>query len=637
LSDFAGGGCLLGEMHEGSDAQLLREYAGHGDEAAFREIVARHTDLVYSSALRQVGSPDLAQDVAQSVFTDLARKAPELAASSKEHASLLGWLYRSTRYAALNQLRDDRRRQARERQIMQDFPTAIESEPEWDHVRPVLDEAMAELGEDDREALLLRFFRNQDFRTVGRALGVSDDTAQKRVSRALDRLRIAFTRRGVTTSAGALAAVLPAHAVTLAPPGMAAALSSAALAGPTIAVTATITATKAIVMTTLQKALITGTLVAAIGAGVYEARQALRLREEVQTLQQQQAPLTQQIQQLQQERDDALKRLAAAAAKPAPRLPAPPVQVTAPPATPPEELRSTNLYSRIKDGVQLTAKQVEPYLKAHGRNAASLLAAYRTTDDPALLAEAMQKYPNDPLVAMEAAYSKGASPETQRQWLEVFKRTAQDNALPNYLLARSYFQAGQTDLAVQELVAASGKPLTQDYFADRMSDDEEAYLAAGYSAAEAKAVGLEQLVLMPNRSDLKQLAYDMVELAKSYQRAGDDASAQRVLQMAAQLGRRGQNPAPGQITVDKFLGFAMETLALNTMNPSSSYGDGGQTVRDRLNEIAQQKAALKALVERADVFRETMSDQDWIALSDRLKIFGEEAALRWVLSKYGRN
>ena len=389
-------------------------------------------------------------------------------------------------------------------------------------------------------------------------------------------------------------------------------------------------------MTTLQRALITATLVAAIGTGIYQVRQASRLRQENQALQQQQASLTEQMQRLQQERDEALKRLAAASAKPTPRLPAPPMQVTAPPAVPPEELRSTNLYSRIKDGVQLTGKQVEAYLKAHGRNAASLLAAYRTTGDPALLAEAMQKYPADPLVALEAASKEDASPETQRQWLEAFKQSAPDNALPNYLLARNYFKAGQTDQAVQELIAASGKPQVQDYFVDRMSDNEEAYLTAGYSPAEAKALGLERLELMPNRGDLKQLAYDMVELAKSYQRAGDEASGQAALQMAAQLGRRGQHGGPGQIAIDQFLGFAMETLALNAMNPSSPYGESGQTVRDRLNQIAQQKAALKELVLQTDAFRHTMADQDWIGFTDRTKTFGEEAALRWVLSKYGQ-
>jgi DNA-directed RNA polymerase specialized sigma24 family protein len=103
-------------MQEQSDVQLLRDYATSADEAAFREIVARYTDLVYSAALRQVTSSVLAREIAQNVFTDLARKARQLAASRP--SSLVGWLYRSTRFAALNQMRDDRRRVARERQAM---------------------------------------------------------------------------------------------------------------------------------------------------------------------------------------------------------------------------------------------------------------------------------------------------------------------------------------------------------------------------------------------------------------------------------------------------------------------------------------------------------------------------------------
>jgi DNA-directed RNA polymerase specialized sigma24 family protein len=121
----------MGEMSEASDAQLLRDYVEHGHEAAFREIVARHTDAVYSAALRQVSSPDLACDVAQSVFTDLARKAPSLARTLDARASLVGWLYRSTRFAALNQWRDDQRRQARERLAMQHFDPVSDPAPEW--------------------------------------------------------------------------------------------------------------------------------------------------------------------------------------------------------------------------------------------------------------------------------------------------------------------------------------------------------------------------------------------------------------------------------------------------------------------------------------------------------------------------
>lgn len=346
--------------------------------------------------------------------------------------------------------------------------------------------------------------------------------------------------------------------------------------------------------------------------------------------------LHQQIARLQGENEGLSNRLTRARGERVLRLPAPPMQITTPPAALPEESQTTNLYGRIQAGVQLTAKQVEPYLKAHGRNAASLLAAYRTTGDPALLTEAMQKHPTDPLVALEAVSAKDVSPEARRQWLEAFKQSAPENALPNYLLARDYFKAGQTDQAVQELIAASGKSQFQDYFVDRMSDDEEAYLAAGYSAAEAKALGPEQLELMPNRGDLKQLAYDMVELAKSYERVGDKASAQAALQMTAQLGRRGHTGGPGQPCIDQFLGFAMETLALNAMDPNSPYGDTGQSVRDRLTQVAQQKAALKELVTQSEPFRQTMADQDWIGFSDRLKIFGEEAALRWVLGKYGQ-
>ena len=169
----------MGEMPNQSDAQLLREYAAHGDEPAFGEIVARHTGLVYSAALRQSGSPERAREIAQSVFTDLARKARTLAGSLTADASLAGWLYRGTRYAALNSLRDERRRQAHERLVMENFNPSSEASPDWERVAPVLDEAMAELNDADREAVLLRFFKNQDFHAVGLALGVSDDAVAK--------------------------------------------------------------------------------------------------------------------------------------------------------------------------------------------------------------------------------------------------------------------------------------------------------------------------------------------------------------------------------------------------------------------------------------------------------------------------
>ena len=301
----------MGEMQDQSDAQLLRAFATRADEVAFREIVTRHTDFVYSAALRQVESTAIASDLAQSVFTDLARKAQPLAEKITGDSSLAGWLHRSTRYAALNHLRDSRRRRDNERLAMEQLLTDSDSAADWEKIRPALDEAMDALEDIDREAVLLRYFKNQDFHTVGQQLGVSDDAAQKRVRRAVERLREFFAKRGVSVGAGGLVVVISANAVQAAPVGLAVTISAAALAG-TAATTSTLIAatTKTIAMTTLQKTLVTATVAVLAGAGLYEARQAAQLRDQVQTLQQQQAPLAEQVDKLQNRFADATNRLA---------------------------------------------------------------------------------------------------------------------------------------------------------------------------------------------------------------------------------------------------------------------------------------------------------------------------------------
>ena len=300
----------MGEMRPLSDAQLLRDYAEHGAEAAFAEIVARHTDLVYSAALRQVYSSDLARDVTQSVFTDLARKARSVSTNLSPEASLVGWLYRGTRFAARDLYRNEARRTQRERQAMEQLHPTSETPPDWEHLRPVLDDAMSELDDTDRDAVLLRYFKNHDLRTVGAALGISNDAAQKRVSRAVERLREFFAKRGVTVGASGLAVVISANAVQAAPAGLALTISTAAvLTGTTLATTATITATKAIAMTALQKTIVTATIAVLAGVGLYEARQAAQLHEQARTFQQQQAAMTEQAQQSKKERDDAIREL----------------------------------------------------------------------------------------------------------------------------------------------------------------------------------------------------------------------------------------------------------------------------------------------------------------------------------------
>src|SRR5258707_6245996 len=171
-----------------SDAQqLLAEYVNGGSEEAFRELVARYIDLVYSAAVRLVNNDThLAQDVTQTVFADLAR----LARTLSPKARLGGWLHRHTCFVASHTMRGERRRQIREQQSIEMNSTQDQSGDDLASVAPILDEAINQLGAEDRTAILLRFFEQRDFRSVGEAIGSNEEAARKRVNRALDKLQL---------------------------------------------------------------------------------------------------------------------------------------------------------------------------------------------------------------------------------------------------------------------------------------------------------------------------------------------------------------------------------------------------------------------------------------------------------------
>jgi RNA polymerase sigma factor (sigma-70 family) len=289
-----------------SDLDLLRKYQRENSEEAFAELVNRHLNLVYSAALRQVRSRELAEEVAQSAFTDLARNAHRLAPDT----ILTAWLYQVTRRTAIDVVRREARRQLRE-QIATEMNAMNATTADWTHIEPLLDDAMDALDDTDRAAVLLRFFENKSLREVGAMLGTSDDAAQKRVSRALERLREFLAKRGVTVGAGGLGIVISANAVQSAPIGLATTIATTTvLAATSVATTATTTIAKTIAMTTLQKILITAAITAAVGTGIYEGRHTSALRTQVQILQQQEAPMTEQIKKLQNQRDAAERQLA---------------------------------------------------------------------------------------------------------------------------------------------------------------------------------------------------------------------------------------------------------------------------------------------------------------------------------------
>jgi RNA polymerase sigma factor (sigma-70 family) len=211
-----------------NETDLLQRYAENGSEAAFTELVRRNVDLVFSAALRQVGGDrHLAEDVTQAVFTDLARKA----ASLSGRAVLSGWLYTSTRFAAAKRLRAEQRRLAREREAfhMQEMSHEQSAAPDWEKLQCVLDDAMHDLPEADRNAVLLRYFEGRSFGDVGSKLGLNEDAARMRVERALDKLRKLLGRRGVLSTSSALAALLSQQALAAAPAGLAATVAGTAL------------------------------------------------------------------------------------------------------------------------------------------------------------------------------------------------------------------------------------------------------------------------------------------------------------------------------------------------------------------------------------------------------------------------
>lgn len=206
------------------DAKLLQRYAHEQSEAAFAELVRRHVDLVYSAALRRSnGDTHRAEDAVQQVFVSLARNAAKLAS----HPALEAWLYTATRNAVVNLAVAEQRRAKREQEaVMSGMLSPEENAADWSELRPVLDAVMDELGEPDRTAVLLRFFKKRSFAEVGVALSVSENTARMRTERAVEKLRLVLEKRGVRSSAAALGLVLGRQAVVAAPAAMSVAVTA---------------------------------------------------------------------------------------------------------------------------------------------------------------------------------------------------------------------------------------------------------------------------------------------------------------------------------------------------------------------------------------------------------------------------
>ena len=263
-------------MPDVSDMELLQDYARHGSEAAFAELVQRHVNLVYSAALRQVGIAAHAEEITQAVFVILARKAARL----RLDTILEAWFYQTTRLTSLSFLRGERRRQWREQEAFMQSALQESGEPPiWNQLAPLLDEAMSRLGKTDREAVVLRYFKGKSLNEVAAALKTTEAAAQSRGHRALEKLRKYFRQRGIDSTTAAITGAISANSIQAAPVALAKSITAVASAKSATASISTLTlikgALKIMAWTKAKTAIVAASaLLLATGTSLVVVRQA---------------------------------------------------------------------------------------------------------------------------------------------------------------------------------------------------------------------------------------------------------------------------------------------------------------------------------------------------------------------------
>ncbi len=221
------------------DAELIDRYLRHDDHAAFGQLVERHLPLVYHVALRRLhGDAHAAEDASQLVFSALAKKARTL----RNRATLVGWLHLATHHATAQLMRSEMRRRRREQESQIADSSPNEAPLPWENLAPVIDEILTGLNEQDREAVLLRYFEQKSFAEVGAIQAVSTDAARMRVDRALEKMQPLLAKRGIVSTASAIGLALGSTSALAVPSGLTVTISQAAIAASQVASTSAVTA-----------------------------------------------------------------------------------------------------------------------------------------------------------------------------------------------------------------------------------------------------------------------------------------------------------------------------------------------------------------------------------------------------------
>ena len=309
------------------------------------------------------------------------------------------------------------------------------------------------------------------------------------------------------------------------------------------------------------------------------------------------------------------------------------------PTKPGPSLRLTEAQQELTDAVQgysrlarISPVALQAYLDDNNRSAASLLTAYQATKDPAYLTEAATQHPTDSRVHYAMAIHPDQSPTEKRAWLDRLRVSAPDNALASYLSAHEYFGRGEPARALQDLALAVGQPEFNPYVWEAMIEIQELFMADGASPTAAR-VGSMFNAALPHLSQMRQLGTELSELQAQYALGRDLVSFDTVTQLGLELAQRLNNNRGGGFLIDQLVGMAIEQTVLKNVDSLSAPEYLGMTVQERLDQLADQKAEIKALAPLAENILPSASEAELVTYLDRVRVNGELEALRWLKNR----
>ena len=288
------------------------------------------------------------------------------------------------------------------------------------------------------------------------------------------------------------------------------------------------------------------------------------------------------------------------------------------------------------DSQKTLRQKVEEWLALHHRSAPSLLAAFHVLNDTSYLREAATNFSNNPQVDL-AVLARNVFPEDHRKWLDLFKASSPSNSLANYLSAQNYFQNGQSETAVKDLVAATGKPEFENYTLESRLNAEELCQFLGKSSLDSTETALAGSAgdTLPELATVKQLASQMEDLQKQELNVGDNNSAENLAEMGTILGSQLNSEASGNYIINQLAGIAIEERMFDQLDPNTSYDFlGGETPGQRLQELKQQKSMLSQLDKSFEAMQPGLTEAEKVSFQERVKIYGEVAAMRWLVQQH---